>query len=205
MACGGACADRRSFQCVRVTCAVRVGVLDEVGVGVVEAVGGEAAGALRGEGRRAGSEVVMVVVVAAAAAHHLLPLDHPVARVVEDDDDDVQLHPHRRLELLGIHHEAAVAAERDALARRLDHLGGECGVRRGNVGSELGMWGRMWDRSPWRRSRRGGRRPSSPERCRAARCWARGRGTRARRGSCTCRCRDRGSPTAAARGRWGRR
>ena len=89
----------------------------------------------------------MVVVVAAAAAHHLLPLDHAVARVVEDDDDDVQLHPHRRLELLGIHHEAAVAAERDALARRLDHLGGECGVRRGNVGSDEGMWGRAWDRS----------------------------------------------------------
>ena len=41
----------------------------------------------------------------------LLPADHSVGVVLQDEDDQVESEPHGRLELLGVHHEAAVAAD----------------------------------------------------------------------------------------------
>ena len=62
----------------------------------------------------------------------LLPVDEAVAVVAPDDDGDVRPDPLRGLELLGVHQEAAVAAQRDDLAAR----GGRA-WRRSRPGSEM--------------------------------------------------------------------
>ena len=52
----------------------------------------------------------------------LLPVDQPVAVVAPDDHDDRGADALRGLELLGVHEEAAVAAQRDDLAVGVDEL-----------------------------------------------------------------------------------
>ena len=51
----------------------------------------------------------------------LLPADHAVAVVVEDQHGEVDAQADRRLHLLAVHHEAAIAADRHHLATRIDH------------------------------------------------------------------------------------
>ena len=44
--------------------------------------------------------------------HRLLPADHAVGAVLDDEHHEIELEAHRRLELLRVHHEAAIAAHR---------------------------------------------------------------------------------------------
>ncbi len=55
------------------------------------------------------------------AVDRLLPADHAIGAVVQDDDDEVQPEPHRRFHLLRVHHEAAIAADRHDAALRMEH------------------------------------------------------------------------------------
>ena len=48
------------------------------------------------------------------AVDRLLPADHAVGAVLEDQHDEIELEADRRLQLLAVHHEAAVAADRHA-------------------------------------------------------------------------------------------
>ena len=78
--------------------AVGLGVLDEVGVAERQAPVGE-------------------------VVDRLLPADHPVGVVLDDQHDQVELQPDRGLELLRVHHEAAVAAHRQHALARVQHRG----------------------------------------------------------------------------------
>ena len=49
----------------------------------------------------------------------LLPTDHAIGGVVQDQHDQVQLEPDRGLEFLRVHHEAAVAADREDASLRM--------------------------------------------------------------------------------------
>ncbi|KAG1086518.1 hypothetical protein G6F40_013929 [Rhizopus arrhizus] len=67
--------------------AIGLGVLDEIRVAEGHAVVGE-------------------------TIHRLLPADHPVGAVVEDQHHQVQAQPARRFQLLAVHHETAIPAHR---------------------------------------------------------------------------------------------
>src|SRR3954469_4573353 len=60
----------------------------------------------------------------------LLPHDRPELAVLPHDVHDRRLQPHRRLELLAVHEEAAVAVDGDHLAVGMHELGGD-GARDG--------------------------------------------------------------------------
>ena len=55
----------------------------------------------------------------------LLPLDEPEGVVVQDQHDNRDVQPHRGLELLGVHHESAVAHHGKHPAFGMDQLGGK--------------------------------------------------------------------------------
>ena len=55
--------------------------------------------------------------------HRLLPADHAIGGVLQDQDHEVELQPDRRLHLLRIHHEAAVAAHRHHPPVRIEDRG----------------------------------------------------------------------------------
>ena len=127
--------------------AVAFGVLHKIRVSVIEPEGRESLGLL-------------------------LPLDEPEGIVVQDQHDQGNVVPQRRLQLPGVHHEPAVA-----------HHGKHVPVR--SAAS-----------SP--RCRRAAPRPWSPEHCPAGRCWACRSGTAARTTACRCRCPASGCPHAPA-------
>ena len=58
----------------------------------------------------------------------LFPLDHAVSVVSNDDDGDVNAKSHSRFEFLGVHHEAAVAANGCHRLLRMNQFG--CNRRR---------------------------------------------------------------------------
>jgi len=92
-------------------CAVGLGVLDKVGVVEVE------------------TKVVEAAVL-------LLPLDHAKGVVVDEKDDEVLEQTHGRLELLRVHHEAAVAAHDHDLTLWVDQLGGNARRQTSTHGGE---------------------------------------------------------------------
>ena len=57
----------------------------------------------------------------------LLPADHAVGEILDDQHDEIEFQPHRGLELLAVHHEAAVAADCHHAALRVEKLGRDCG------------------------------------------------------------------------------
>ncbi|MCY1284104.1 hypothetical protein D9M70_329980 [compost metagenome] len=91
-----------------------------------EAVGALHAVALGTVGLGIQHEVRVAVVQAEVGEAHvrLLPADHAVAIVAQDDHREVHLQAHRGFQLLAVHHEAAIAAHRDDGLVRIDHVGG---------------------------------------------------------------------------------
>ena len=51
----------------------------------------------------------------------LLPADHPVSIIAQDQHGEIEPEAHRRLHLLAVHHEPAIAADRHHLACRVKH------------------------------------------------------------------------------------
>ncbi len=78
-----------------------------------EVVGGPDPGSARAGGLRVPDEVGVAEreTEVDETVHGLLPADHPVGVVLQDEDDQVEPEPHGRLQLLGVHHEAPVAAD----------------------------------------------------------------------------------------------
>src|SRR5690349_12500139 len=80
------------------------------------------------------------------AVYRLLPADHAIGTILEDHHHEVELEAHRGLELLTVHHEAAIAAHGDR------------------------------DRASSPSSPMAARHPSSRGHCRAEACWRHGCG-----------------------------
>ena len=122
------------------------------------------------------------------AVDRLLPADHAVGVVVQDQHDQVELQPDRGLQFLAVHHEAAVAADRHHAPVRIQHGGhhrrrqaGAHGrqriVQQQGVGDmRCGSCGRTRSCTCRCRARRC-RRPASPG-ARRARCAAASGGQR---------------------------
>ena len=52
----------------------------------------------------------------------MLPTDHPVRVVLQDEDDEIKPKPNGRLQFLAVHQEAAIAAYRHDAALRIEQL-----------------------------------------------------------------------------------
>src|SRR5438093_1327831 len=82
-------------------------------------------------------------------ASQLIPLDDPVGAVLEDDGHDRRPRPQRRLQLLHVHQEAAIAGRREDAPLGVEQLGadraGECDAHaREAVRDDAGVRRRTW-------------------------------------------------------------